>query len=74
MASHDGRVVFLKTITISPYTATDEQEEEIRRDSLARHGIPYAKAERSVWETLVADDQEPSLNRVVTPYEVMAVW
>jgi len=44
VASQDGRVVSLRTMTIPPYTATDEQVEEIRRMSLARYGIPYALA------------------------------
>jgi hypothetical protein len=60
-------------MTIPPYTATAEQVEEVRRESLARYGIPYAEAERNVQETLVADGQEPSSDRIVPPYEVVAV-
>ena len=33
VASQDGRVVSLRTITIPPYTATDEQVEEVQRES-----------------------------------------
>jgi hypothetical protein len=73
VSSQDGRVVSLRTMTIPPYTATAEQVEEIRRESLARYGIPYAEARRNVEEMLGADDQEPSLDRVVPPYEVVAV-
>jgi hypothetical protein len=64
----------LRTMTIPPHTATSEQAEEIPRESLAWYGIPYAEAERSVQETLVADSQEPSLDRMVLPYEMVAVW
>jgi hypothetical protein len=77
VASQDGRVVSLRTMTIPPYTATDEQLEEIRRESLARYGIPYAEAQRNVQGTLVADNHAPSeessLDPVVPPYEVVAV-
>jgi hypothetical protein len=77
VASQDGRVVSLRTMTIPRYTATDEQVEEIRRDSLARYGIPYAEAERNVQETLVADgpatSEDPPLDPVAPPYEVVAV-
>jgi hypothetical protein len=73
VASQDGRVVSLRTITIPPYNATEEQVENIRRESLARYGIPYAKAERNVQETSVAPKQEPSLEAEVPAYEVVAV-
>jgi hypothetical protein len=73
VASQDGRVVSLRTMTIPPYIATAEQVEEIRRESLARYGIPYAEAERNVQETLGRDEQEPSADRTVPPYEVVAV-
>ena len=76
-ASQDGRVVSLRTMTIPPYTATGSQVEEIRRESLARYGIPYAEAERNVQEALAADHQatseESPLDPVVPPYEVVAV-
>jgi hypothetical protein len=74
MASQDGRVVSLRTMTIPPYTATDEQVEEIRCESAARYGIPYAQAERNVQEALAADNQEPALGPSVVPaYEVVSV-
>jgi len=73
VASQDGRVVSLRTMTILPYTATAEQVEEVRRESLGRYGIPYAEAKRNVQEILGADDQEPSPDRIVPPYEVVAV-
>jgi hypothetical protein len=73
VASQDGRVATLRTMTIPSYTATDEEVEKIRRESLAQYGIPHAEAERNVQETLVADGQEPSFDPVVPPYEVVAV-
>ena len=73
VASQDGRVVSLRTMNIPAYTATAEQVEEIRRESLARYGIPYAEAERNVRETLAADSQEPSLNPEVPAFEVVVV-
>jgi hypothetical protein len=60
-------------MTIPPYSATEEQVENIRRENLARYGIPYAEAERNVQETLVADNQEPSLETEVPAYEVVGV-
>jgi len=73
VASQDGRVVSLRTMNIPPYTATAAQVEEIRWESLARYGIPYAEAQRNVQETLAADSQEPSLDSIVPPFEVVAV-
>jgi hypothetical protein len=66
-------VVSLRTMTIPAYTATAEHVEQVRRESLARYGIPYAEAKRNVQETLMADDKEPSPDRIVPPYEVVAV-
>lgn len=73
VASQDGRVVSLRTITIPPYTVTDEQVEEIRRESAARYGIPYAEAERNVQETLTASSRGTSSDAMVPPFEVVAV-
>jgi hypothetical protein len=73
VSCQDGRVVSLRTITIPPYTATEGQVENIRRESLVRYGIPYAEAERNVQETVALAKQEPSLTTEVPPYEVVAV-
>ncbi len=73
VSSSDGRVVSLNTITIPPYTATDEQVEEIRKTSMARYGIPYAEAKRNVEETLLAYEQEPSFEVDAPAHEVLAV-
>jgi hypothetical protein len=59
------------------HTASEEQREEIRRESLARYGILYAEAERNVQEALTADNlatsEESSPDPVVPAYEVVAV-
>jgi hypothetical protein len=74
VASQDGRVVSLRTMTIPRYTASDEQVESIRRESLARYGIPYAEAGRDVQETLAADKHKSSLEMTAPPaYEVVAI-
>jgi len=73
VASQDGWVVSLGTMNIPPYTATAEQVEEVRRESLARYGIPYTQAERNVQETLRAESQEKPLNPEVPAFEVVAV-
>jgi hypothetical protein len=73
VASQDGRVVSLRTMTIPSYTATDEQVENIRRESMARYGIPYAEAERNVQETLVDCQRKPSLEMEVPAYEVVSI-
>jgi hypothetical protein len=73
VSTQDGRLVLLETMTIPPYTATDEQVEEIRRESAARYGMPYAEAERNVRETLADHPQEPPLESEVLAYEVVAV-
>jgi len=65
-------VVSLRTMTIPPYTATDEQVEEIRRESLARYGIPYAEAERNVQGALADYQPEPFRGAEVPAYEVVA--
>ena len=48
VAHRDGTVVRMKTLTIPRYTATDAQVEAVKRESLARFGIPYAQAQRNV--------------------------
>jgi len=73
VSSQDGRVVSLRTITIPSYTATNEQVEKVRRESAARYGIPYAKAEQNVQETLADRPQEPSQEVDVPAYEVLSV-
>jgi hypothetical protein len=72
VGSQDGRVVSLRTVTLPPYAATGSQVEEIRRESLAWYGTPYAEAERNVQAALAADNQGPFLDPVVLPYEVAA--
>ncbi|MBN1814475.1 MAG: TraM recognition domain-containing protein [Anaerolineae bacterium] len=73
VSTHDGRVVSMHTMTIPRYTATDEQVEEIRRESLARYGIPYAEAVRNLEKTLVIGNPRSSAKPAVPAYEVVAV-
>ena len=55
VANQDGQVVSLRTITIPSYRATDAQVEQVRRDSLARWGIPMSQAKRNVQVGTQAD-------------------
>ena len=77
MARQDGKVTSMRTITIPPYTATDEEVEEVRRESLLRHGIPYSEAKRNVQETALDYQGEPSskvkksVREEVPAYEVL---
>lgn len=48
VATQDGKVVNIWTVGIPPYRATDEQVEAVRQESLRRHGIPYAQAQRNI--------------------------
>ena len=73
VAIQDGRVVNLRTMTIPPYTATAEQVEEVRRESLERYGIPHAEAVRNVQEALEEGKRQPNSEPVVPAYEVVAV-
>ena len=74
VSNQDGRVVTLRTTTIPPYTATDEQVEKVRRESAARYGIPYAEAVRNLQETLEADSKASSADSVVPAYQQFPFW
>ena len=74
VSSQDGRVVSLNTITIPPYTATDEQVEEVRRESAARYGIPYAEAKRNLEEALGDGPQGFSRGAEVRAYEQVPAY
>jgi hypothetical protein len=68
VATHDGKVNAIRTITIPAYTATDEEVEAIRQESLQRYGIPLSQAAHNT----NAIDQQPDLsltaNAVVGKY------
>ncbi len=51
VASEDGQVVMLKTITIPPYRVTDDEVHQLQMESLARYGIPYAQAQQNIQMT-----------------------
>ncbi len=46
--SGDKPAVSITTLSIPAYTATEEQVEVIRRESVMRYGIPYEQAKRNV--------------------------
>ena len=48
VARRDGAVVAMRTLTVPRYTATDTQVEAVKRESMARFGVPYAQARRNV--------------------------
>jgi len=48
VATHEGKVVSVWTVSIPPYQATEEQFEAVRKQSLKRYGIPYAQARQNI--------------------------
>jgi hypothetical protein len=52
VATHDERVLYITTMTIPPYSATEAEVEAVRRESLLRYGISHDKAQRNVKERL----------------------
>ena len=72
VATHDGRVVVLRTTTIPTYSATNKQVEEIRLESLARYGIPYAQAKQNTQDILTAHLEGFNPDSVVPSCEVVA--
>jgi hypothetical protein len=48
VASQDGQVAILKTLTIPRYTATDDDVDQVQRESVSRYGIPFGQAEANV--------------------------
>ncbi len=73
VACRDGRAVSMRTMNIPPYTATDEQVEEIRSESAAQYVTPYVEAQRNVQETVVDARQEHSPEMGVPAFEMVAV-
>ena len=72
VATQDGRVVVLRTTTIPTYSATNKQVEEIRRESLARYGIPYAQAKQNTQDILTAHLEGSNLDPLVPSCEILA--
>ncbi len=72
VATHDHRVINLKTITIPKPTATEQQVEEVRQDSLKRYGIPYTQAEQTVQANSAANGPTASTEIDLPAYEVVA--
>lgn len=61
IASGDRPTVTVHTMTIPAYTAADEQVEVVRRESLARYGVPFARARRNLDLAISADVSERSV-------------
>lgn len=63
VAIGEGRVKTIRTITIPPYTATDEDVEAIKQESLQRHGIANHDAVKNIQErhqqSLAHEDSVP---------------
>lgn len=65
VATQEGVARTIQTVTIPPYTASMEEVEAVRQDSLERYGIPYAEAIRNLQ---AADGQEnPSPEATAVP-------
>ena len=60
VATHEGKVHSIKTVTIPPYTTTDEEVEDVRIESLKRYGIPQKEASYNLSET----DQEAKSSKI----------
>ena len=63
----------MHTMTIPRYTATDEQVEDIRCESLARYGIPYAEAVQNLEETAAAGAAKLPSEPPVPAYELVTI-
>ena len=48
VASRDGSAASIKTVTIPPYTATEDDIEAVRQESLRRYGMAYAQAVKNI--------------------------
>jgi len=72
VATQDGRVVGIKTIAIPPYTATNKQVEDIRRESMARYGTTYLDAQKNAQEIFTDYKAKPSFETEVPAYEAIA--
>ena len=71
VATREGRTILMRTVELPAYTATDEEVEMIRHQSLKQYGIPYAQAERRIEKSL-ARASGPSLSETDVPtFEVL---
>jgi len=62
VASQDGQVAILKTLTIPRYTATDEGLAQVQQESVARYGIRYDQAQANVQRSQNELSQEVQSN------------
>jgi hypothetical protein len=69
----DGGVLRLITIPIPRYTASETDIEVVRRESLARYGIPYAEVEKGIQPFIGAATQAESVIKGPVPeYEILS--
>jgi hypothetical protein len=59
ISSHTGETASIRTITIPPYRAIDDDVEEIRIASLKKNGVPYDQALKNV-------DRERNQSKIVS--------
>jgi hypothetical protein len=71
VSTRDGRVIRIKTIEIPSYTATEEHVETVRRESLARFGVPYPKAMENLKRNLSEIRKRTGSGPKIPPFEVI---
>ncbi|MFC2043128.1 type IV secretory system conjugative DNA transfer family protein [Chloroflexota bacterium] len=71
LASKDGRVLDIRTMTIPQYTATNDQIEQIRKESMSNYGISYVDAYRNVHEKISNSGEYYDINFSIPEYEVI---
>ena len=64
VASRDGSAASIKTITIPSYTATDEDVEAVRQESLRRYGMVYAQAKKNLNNSLQSNGEHHKASEV----------
>ena len=71
LAAKDGRVIDIRTITIPQYTATDDQIEQIRKESMSNYGISYGVAIKNLYEQISNLSEYYERNFSIPEFEVM---
>jgi len=73
VATQDGRAVSINTIAIPDYTATEEQVEGIRLESLRRYGVPCSVAEKELNANPGEMSDQKQVDFIVPAYEALAL-
>jgi hypothetical protein len=66
-ATPDGKVASLWTVRIPRYTATEDEIETVKLDSLKTFGIPYENAKREIEERISIHSQKPEASPYYDP-------